>query len=129
MNSPKINSKEKKVSCTSKKRKIGRLNISVLILRGRRRERTLARAWGRIRSQPNAAMQAAAEAVSAFDGTSADYRSWEGAAYALGHERFYELFFLQRAENAADGPPHDVRRAFQAKLSRAIGELLKISEK
>ncbi|MCQ2391538.1 MAG: hypothetical protein MJ240_08935 [Kiritimatiellae bacterium] len=65
-------------------------------------------------------MQLAAEAVAAFRGKPSDYRSWEGAAYALGHEDFFELLSQQLSENRSDGLPRDCCRAFQAKLARAI---------
>jgi len=101
------------------KKKNGKYSLGFLIKRGRVQARAYAgRCDGAIPEQA-----AAIEAVEAFGGTARDLHLWAGAAFALGLDDFLEVFRQQIAENAADGMPRDVRRAFQAKLCGRLAVL------
>ena len=102
------------------KKKNGIYNLGILI----KRARAQARAYARRSDGAVPEMVAAVEAVEAFGGGELDLRLWSGAAFALGLDAFLDILRQQLAENRADGLPRDTRRAFQAKLSRALADRL-----
>ena len=106
------------------KKKNGKYNLGILIKRGRAQARAQARAYARRHGGAIPEMVAAIEAVEAFGGGELDLHLWSGAAFALGLDAFLDILRQQLAENRADGLPCDTRRAFQAKLSRALVDRL-----
>lgn len=103
------------------KKKNGKYNLGILIKRGRAQARAQARAYAR---RHDGAIPEMVAAVEAFGGGEPDLRLWSGAAFALGLDAFLDILRQQLAENRADGLPRDTRRAFQAKLSRALADRL-----
>ena len=102
------------------KKKNGKYKLGNLI----KRARAQARAYARRSDGAVPEMVAAIEAVEAFGGGELDLRLWSGAAFALGLDAYLDILRQQLAENKADGLPRDTRRAFQAKLSRALADRL-----
>lgn len=104
---------------TLKKKNGKYTGLSGLIKRGRAQARTYARRCCSAIPEQVAAI----ESVEAFNGTAEDLYLWTGAAFALGLDDFLDLFRQQVAENAADGNPRNLRRAFQAKLNSRLAAL------
>ena len=119
INRPKSAKKKSPFKNTLKK-KNGKYNLGILI----KRARAQARAYARRYDGAVPEMVAAIEAVEAFGGGELDLHLWSGAAFALGLDAYLDILRQQLAENRADGLPRDTRRAFQAKLSRALADRL-----
>ena len=94
------------------KKKNGKYKLGNLI----KRARAQARAYARRSDGAVPEMVAAIEAVEAFGGGELDLRLWSGL------DAYLDIRRQQLAENKAAGLPRDTRRAFQAKLSRALAD-------